>query len=183
MSLYFVDVFGLEFNILRYDWKEKKVYRAIVPGVLPLKAIDFIIPIEGSVDLFAYGGASRIVNILRWDGISEIAEVVNSNTFSVEQELEYITNFWHIAKADPNGRFIGGTLRTQFCNDLPTSNASLYKYTKEDGVERIIEGFKVTGGMDWDTNTNKFYVVDLCGNIILAYDWSPDTGDICKSSY
>lgn len=150
---------------------------------MPLKVVDFLIPIEGSDDLFAIGVATRVTKIIRWDGKSTFAEVVDSNAFAVEQELKYITNFWHIAKADPSGRFIGGTLRSQFCNDLPTANASLYRYTKEDGVKRLIDGFKVTGGMDWDVKSNTFYIVDICGNIIEAYDWNPKTGDICKSFF
>lgn len=183
LSLYYIDVFALEYNVLRYDWKEKKIYRAIVLTPILLKAVDFIIPIEGSDDLFAIGVATRTVKIIRWDGISMTAKTVNSDVFTVEQKLEYATNIWHIAKADPKGRFIGGTTRIGFCNSLPTPNASLYKYSKKDGVESIIDGFKATGGMNWDINTNTFYIVDICKNIINAYDWVPETGVICNSSY
>lgn len=121
-----------------------------------------------------------MAKVIRWDGISETTEVLDANAFSVEQEADYSGNAWHIAKADPKGRFIGGTTRTQFCNAVPPTNSSLYKYTKKDGVECLLDGFKVTGGMDWYVKSETFYIVDICENIISAYDWCPKTGNICK---
>lgn len=53
LSLFYVDVFGMEFELYRYDWMEKKLYKASVPINLTSKIVDFLIPIEGSNDLFA----------------------------------------------------------------------------------------------------------------------------------
>lgn len=154
--------------------------RAVVAIPLILSIVEFFIPIENSDDLFVIEVATRITKIIRWIGKSTFAKVFNSNAFSVEQELKYKTKFWQIGKEDPAKRFFGGTFRNQLCNDSSTANASFYRYTKKDGVVRLIDGFKVVGGFDWDTETNTLYIVDVCQSLINAYDWNPKTGNICR---
>lgn len=104
LSLFYVDVFGTEFDLYRYDWAEKKLHRASVPINLAPKVVDFLIPIADSSDLFAIGVANRVAKIIRWDGKATTAEIVDSNLFSVEQDPKYMTNWWHIAVADPKGK-------------------------------------------------------------------------------
>lgn len=168
----------MEFDLYRYDWTEKKLYGASVPINLTPKVVDFLIPIENSSDLFAIGVANRVAKLIRWDGKATTAEIVESNLFSVEQDPKYMTNWWHIAVADPKGRFFGGTYRNQLCGVSQTANASLYRYTKKTGVEHLQGDFQIVGGMEWNTDTNTFYLVDVCRSNINAFDWSPETGHI-----
>lgn len=55
---------------------------------------------------------------------------------------------------------------------------SLYRYTKKTGFEQLQGDFQVVGGMDWNTDTNTFYVVDVVKLDIKAFDWDPDTGQL-----
>lgn len=179
-SLLFVDVFGTDFDILRYDWREDKIYKAVMPIDLNPKVVIFIIPLKGKKDLFAVGVSSRVVKLVRWDGVAATVEILG-DLFSVEQSEEYSGNYWHMSRADPKGRFFGGTFRSEFCSSSSAANASLYRYTKERGAERLSE-MKLPGGMDWNPRTNTYYFINMCEFVLQAYDWCPETGELCKFS-
>lgn len=182
LSLYYVDLFGSQFDILRFDWREKKTYKTAVPIDLDPKVVVFILPLKCAKDLFAIGVANRFTKIIRWDGRSPTVEIIK-DVFAVEQDPQYATNFWHIAEADPKGRFFGGTFRSEFCSSSSSANASLYRFTEQHGVERIRGNMKVPCGMDWDPKRNIYYFVDGCIFTVLAYDWDPTTGKVCKYSH
>lgn len=105
-SVYYNDVEGV---IYRYDFKQDRVYSATVDGE---SAIGFVIPIanpnkSGVTDEFAVGFGRRVA-VVKWDGVSPRA-VIESIAFEVEQEKE--KNLFNAVKADPTGRFYGGTMR------------------------------------------------------------------------
>lgn len=178
-SLFYADLFGTEYDILRYDWRENKTYGAVVQLDLNPKVVTSIIPLKCQKDLFVIGVSSRVIKVIRWDGISTTTEIIEEDLFDVEQSEEYSANFWHIAKADPMGRFFGGTFRSEFCSSSSSANASLYRYTKDSGAEGLAE-MKLPGGMDWDPQTNTYYFVDVCDFAIKAYDWAPESGQLCR---
>lgn len=180
-SLYHGDFLGTDTNIVRYDYREKRIYRARVPfTLLPLTAVVFIIPVKEGKNLFAIGVSSRVVKLIRWDGISPEVEYIQ-DLFAVEQDPYYSTNFWHISKADPKGRFFGSTFRMEFCSTNPIANASFYRWTPKQGIKKLMGQIKVAGGFDFDRKKRIFYEADACTNKIRAYDYFPKTGKICKA--
>lgn len=109
-SLYYADQFGSDSDLIRYDWNEKRIYRASVPLDFSPRAVGFIIPLEGAKDLFFTGDGSRIVKLIRWDGRTPTVEVIQ-DVFAIEQDLEFGGNILHISKACPVGRFYGGSMK------------------------------------------------------------------------
>lgn len=105
-SLFYTDIYGTEASILRYDTKEDKVYAAIVEHE---PVVSFIIPVANASDKYAVGIGHR-VGIIHWDGKSSKASL-ESIAFEVEHG-QNSTRF-NDAKADPFGRFYGGTMRLE----------------------------------------------------------------------
>lgn len=176
-SLYFVDLFG-NWTIFRYDYYEDRVYRAIIFGE---SQASFVIPIKCCKNQFAVG-LERAVKIIKWNGKSPLARVLRT-VFAVEQDAQYSANHMNDAKADPKGRFYGGTLRSELCSFSTTANASFYRYTKSRGVQKLFDDVKVSNGMAWNKRRNKFYYSDSCRYELREYDWDPYTGNISEVSW
>lgn len=98
-SLYYVDIYGKGESILRYDYKENKVYSAKVDGE---EVVSFIIPVANTIDQYAVGIRKR-VGIVEWDGVSPKAKL-GPIAFEVDEDDN---NRFNDAKADPMGRFYG----------------------------------------------------------------------------
>lgn len=98
--MYYTDIYGKEASILRYDYKENKVYSAKIDGE---SVVSFIIPVANQTDQYAVGIGSR-VGIVHWDGVSPQAKL-GPVAFEVNENSK--TNRFNDAKADPIGRFYG----------------------------------------------------------------------------
>lgn len=110
------------------------------------------------------------------DGKSQKA-LLGPIAFEVEDNKP--DNRFNDAKADPVGRFYGGTMRLEAIGDLFDEAAgTFYKYIKGDGVYELLNDIYVSNGMAWNENTNKFYYIDSCKFNVREYDWDPSTGDI-----
>ncbi|XP_055326181.1 regucalcin-like [Sitodiplosis mosellana] len=176
-SLFYNDIYGTEASILRYDFKENKTYSAKIDGE---KIVGFIIPVANTTktcELDEYAvGICRRVGIVHWDGKSPKA-LLGPIAFEVEDDKP--ENRFNDAKADPVGRFYGGTMRQESKGDLfDVAAGTFYKYIKGDGVYELLHGIYVSNGMAWNESTNKFYYIDSCKFNVREYDWDPSTGDI-----
>lgn len=175
-SLYYCDIFATNTStIFRYDYKEGKIYAAMIENE---QMASFIVPIKCCSDQFAVG-VGRGTKIIRWDGKSSKATVIR-DVFQVEQDLKYAKNHMDTVKADSAGRLYGGTFRAEICSSSNSPNASFYRYTKQKGVKRLIRDIKLSAGMAWNDKLRKFYHIDSCKFILEEYDWNPKTGKICK---
>jgi gluconolactonase len=106
--LYYVDIYGTQQSISRYDYGENKTYNAKVPNY---PVISFIIPVEGDKRKFLIGAGKKLV-LIEWDGKSsegKATEIVG------EVESNMPENRFNDAKCDPYGRFYGGTMRIGEC--------------------------------------------------------------------
>lgn len=174
-SLYYVDVDGA---IMRYDPKENKVHLATIDGE---SETAFIIPVEnttktGDVKKFAVGLGKR-VGIVSWDGKAPKA-TVESIVFEVDEDKP--NNVFNAAKADPTGRFYGGTMRSSKVGDIfEVAIGALYKYDG-DGVRKLVQDVFISNGLAWDEKINKLYYIDTGKFDVKSYDWNPFTGDICE---
>lgn len=176
-SLYYNDVEG---SILRYDYKEDKVYKATIDGE---STIGFIIPVASATDASGNDeyllGLGRRCAVVRWDGKAPKA-TLERIVFEVEQDKS--NNRFNAAKADPLGRVYAGTMRSEKVGDIfEVANGSLFKYAKDDGVREIVKNVYISNGLAWDEKTNKMYYIDSCRFDVKEYDWDRSTGDICET--
>lgn len=96
-SLFYNDIYGNDASILRYDYKQNRVYGAKVDGE---PVVSFIIPVANTTDQYALGIRKR-VGIVEWDGVSSKAKL-GPIAFEVDESDD---NRFNDAKADPIGRY------------------------------------------------------------------------------
>lgn len=164
MSLYYVDVVGTEYSILRYSPLENRVYGAKVENE---PRVSFIIPVAGTSDEFAVG-IVHLVGVIRWDGKSPTAKVVRI-ALEVENGDEFKTNNFNDAKADPNGRFFGGTLRELECMNLTVPTyGNLFRYSVDNPVVTLNSPqiVRVSNGMAFINIISSILAILLCNNSI-----------------
>lgn len=112
-SLYFIDIYGVEGAIHRYDLKENKTYSAVVPDY-PLNT--FIIPVADTTDQFVVSSGTKVL-LIEWAGNDEDAMVLQvlteveqkMNDSKCEQKRNEIR--FNDAKCDTSGRLHAGTMR------------------------------------------------------------------------
>lgn len=173
-SLYYIDIYGTEASLLRYDFAENKVYTATIDNE---KVVSFIIPVRGRKGEFAVG-LGRRTSVVQWDGKSPKATFVR-DVFEVEQDPKYKNNRINDAKADPSGRLYAGTMRLEECGDLfDAFNGSLYKYAPSEQVVKLRDNVRVSNGIAWNEQRNKFYFIDSCDMDVKEFDWDRSTGDL-----
>lgn len=176
-SLYFVDFLSPTRVLNRYDMRENRIYSATIEGN---QVPAFFIPLKKRANQFA-GGIERTVKIINWNGIDPIG-TTSQHLFTVEKSSKYDGNYWDIAKASPSHKFYGGTYRIEICSFTSAANASLYGYSKEAGVIRLLRNEKVAAGIDWNEKEKKFYHIDSCNGIIREFDYDPKTFELCKQT-
>lgn len=116
---------------------------------------------------------------MQWNGKSPKAKLVRI-AFEVEKDASFKFNRFNDAKADPKGRFYGGTMRLEECGDLfDSTSGSLYRYAKGEDVATLKTNISVSNGLAWNEKTNKFYYIDSCQLNVKEYDYEPKTGNLC----
>lgn len=173
-SLFYTDIYGTDASILRYDTKENKVYAATVDQE---PVVSFIIPVANATDKYAIGIGHR-VGIIRWDGKSSKA-CLESIAFEVEHGRND-TRF-NDAKADPTGRFYGGTMRLEALGSLfEIASGTFYRYTHDEGATELLHNIFISNGMTWDQENKKFYYIDSGIMDVKEFDYDPKSGNICE---
>lgn len=171
-SLYYVDVDTGK--LLRYDYKENKVYKCKLEGE---KLVAFIVPIEGNPCEFAVGCLRRAV-IVNWDGVSETCKV-NRTLFEVQPGEKFKNNRFNDGKCDPCGRLIAGTMKFGG-NEFEERFGALFSYKKGGKVDVIKTDVGISNGVAWDVNAKKMYYVDTADFEVKAFDYNFETGVASK---
>lgn len=173
-SLYYVDLFGEDYIIFRYDQNANQTFKARIENE---SQAAFIIPIQNEPNHYAVG-LGRAVKVIQWDGNSTVAHVVRLVT-EVEQNAIGSENRIHQGKADGYGRLYFGTYNHKLCGVENSSLNALYRYSKGNGTKRLLNNLHMASGMAWNERRQKFYFIQTCDYSIVEFDSSPDTGDIC----
>lgn len=99
----------------------------------------------------------------------------------VEKEARYLTNRFNDAKADPIGRFYGGTMRLEECgNVFESAEGSFYRVASDQPVAKLRTDIGVSNGLAWNEKAKKFYFIDTCTFDVKEFDYNIKTGEICK---
>lgn len=175
-SLYYVDIDGTQYTVLRYSPSEDRIYGATIDGE---PVVSFIIPVAGTSDEFAVGIVHR-VGVIRWDGKSSKAKLIRIAS-EIEQCPEYQNNRLNDGKGDPYGRLFAGTMRKEECDNLeiPTYG-NLFRFAAGQPAVTLNdpECIRISNGLAWNKKINKFYYIDSCAYDIKEFDYDPYTGAI-----
>lgn len=101
----------------------------------------------------------------------------------MEPDEHYSSNRLNDAKADPAGRWFGGTMRQEECAAAVLDNVdgSFYRYASGDKVAtQLKSGVGVSNGLAWNLKTKRFYYIDSCALNVKEFDYDVKTGEICK---
>ncbi len=77
-------------------------------------------------------------------------------------------------KADPSGRFVGGTMTF---GDPEPKAGSLWSFGPE-GVQCILDGVTISNGLDWSDDGKSMFYIDTPTQRIDSFDYDLDTGRI-----
>ncbi|XP_037818666.1 regucalcin isoform X1 [Lucilia sericata] len=170
-NLYYVDINAGK--ILRYSYKENKVYKAKVEGE---EYASYIIPVEGTSDQFAVGCGRRCL-VVRWDGVSPTAKPI-STLFEVQMGNDRNESIrLNDGKCDSKGRLFAGTMR--HVGDLYEHRwGELYKYEKGGKIDIIKSDVGISNGLTWNDKLKKFYFADTADFEVKEYDYDVNTGQI-----
>uniref|UniRef100_A0A1A9W1H5 Regucalcin n=1 Tax=Glossina brevipalpis TaxID=37001 RepID=A0A1A9W1H5_9MUSC len=168
-NLYYVDITAGK--LLRYNYKDDKVYQAKIEGE---DLASFIIPVAGTSDTFAVGSGRRVI-IVKWDGISTNAQV-EKTLFEVQKnDKRFEGNRFNDGKCDPKGRLFAGTMR-YVGDEFEHRWGELYKYEEGGNVELVKTDVGISNGLAWNEKTNKFYYIDTTDFEVKEYDYDFETG-------
>jgi len=162
-SLYFVDIHVGK--LLRYDYKQNKVYKSKIEGE---NNAGFVIPIEGAKNEFAVGCTRRVV-VVTWDGVSETCKVTRT-LFEVQPDEKFKDNRFNDGKCDPQGRLFAGTMK-YVGDEFEHRYGELYKYSKGGKVDVVKSDIGISNGLAWNEKTKKFYYIDTTDYEVKEYDY------------
>ena len=123
----------------------------------------------------------RRIGLIQWDGESSRAELLHI-LIEVEPEPRFYKNSFDDAKADPKGRFFGGTYGITKDTDYIKDNlGALYSGYLSDGTLKKIKKYvSLSNGLAWNKEADTMYYVDTGTLNIKAYNYSIDTGEISR---
>lgn len=102
---------------------------------------------------------------------------------ALEVEKGVKTNKFNDAKADPTGRFFGGTMRLEECGDIfeaAEGNLYAHKCAKDKELSLLKTNIGVSNGLTWNAARGKFYYIDSCALDVKEFDYDTETGNICE---
>lgn len=111
--------------------------------------MSFIIPIANTTNKYAIG-IGRRVGIIGWDGKSPKVSV---ESIAFEVDCGRDDTRFNDAKADPSGRFYGGTMRFENLGDFfEKASGAFYRYTSGEGATELFRNVYISNGMQKSIN-------------------------------
>jgi len=159
--MYFTNAYGNEICILD-----------IYTGELRVR------PVDGGVEAMTFDKGNRLI-VSMADGIYYLN---NDNT----REALYDTSQYCILRANdmkvgPDGRVYVGTQSGKRCGVSDKVDGRLYSIDSAGRVRVLLEGLRLSNGLEWSMNENKFYHTDSDTSIIKEYDFDKVSGNISST--
>ncbi len=94
------------------------------------------------------------------------------------QELIYPLKFGNDMKVGPCGRIYVGTQSSKRLGLSEEIDGKLYSIDKNGKAMILLDGLKLSNGMDWSMDEKRFYHTDSDTNIIKEYDFDKQNGNM-----
>ena len=91
---------------------------------------------------------------------------------------KYTLRYCNDAKVGPDGRFYVGTQSEKRLGISDNLNGKLYSIDKNGNVRLLLEGMRLSNGMEWSLDEKFFYHTDSDTGIIKEYAFDKQSGDI-----
>ena len=103
----------------------------------------------------------------------------NSGTLSflAAPELTVAGTRFNDGKVSPDGRFFAGTMDEV---SLSRPIGALYRLDPDGSLHQVLEGLIVSNGLGWSLDGRTLFHADSEGQVINAYDYDPDSGEIAN---
>lgn len=75
---------------------------------------------------------------------------------------------------DPMGRLFGGTMEWDGADNM----GKLFRLDTDQSWHLLEENIHITNGMGWNPDKNKFFMIDTLRQVMYAYDYQIETGEI-----
>jgi xylono-1,5-lactonase len=124
----------------------------------------------GVLALRAKGG---LVVALR-DGFAFWDEATRQLDFIHTPEKENTETRFNDGAVDPDGRFFAGTMTMDGKKDI----GNLYRLGTDKSLKKVESSLFIPNGMAWSMDAKTFYLTDTHRNVIFAYDYELESGDI-----
>jgi sugar lactone lactonase YvrE len=85
-------------------------------------------------------------------------------------------NRFNDGKCDPAGRFLIGTMD----NDEIEASGSLYSYSPDGKLKKLITGLQISNGLTWSPDNRTFYHIDTPSRQVTAFDYDLTSGEIAN---
>lgn len=152
-----------EYQLLRYDLTEKKIYKAKIEG--SNGRAGFVIPIGGRHNTFLVG-IERDLNVVKWNGRSTKAKIYCTQI----REFDIPTNYIHDGKIDSFGRLYVATIRNALCESNSTEPfGGIFRSNNGKFVQPVISNKPLPNDFQIDEIRNVFYLSDSCQQVIKAF--------------
>ncbi len=125
----------------------------------------------GSFALREQGGA---VVALR-SGFHRLDLDSNELIFLTNPETDRPGNRFNDGKASPDGRFFAGTMDEE---RLERPQGALYRLDPDGSCRRVVDGLIVSNGLAWSADGHTLFHSDSKGQVIYAYDYHRNSGEI-----
>ena len=155
-ALYFTDV--IADTIWRYEPGPARLQSWKTPGLV------------GSLALREQGGAVVALG----HGFHTFDFVTGTASLISDPRVPGSDTQFNDGKADRRGRFFAGTVHKRMSQPA----AALYRVDVDLEVTQIDSGFIVTNGPCWNPEGNVFYFADSTRQVIYAYDYDLDSGNV-----
>lgn len=117
--------------------------------------------------------------VIEWDGSSPKCKILRT---IAEFDAGLENNTLNDSKADPRGRFFGGTFNGTSFETNP--RGSFYTFEKGQKEPKCwMKSIGISNGLTWDLQLQKFYYIDSPARDVKAFDYDIETGVIsngCK---
>jgi len=108
------------------------------------------------------------------NGIYKLDPETGTKKFIVNPEEKLPDNRFNDGKCDPAGRFWAGTMNTKG----EEGAGSLYCLDNDSTIRKMIGNVSISNGIVWVLENSKMYYIDTPTQMVMAYDYNNETGEI-----
>jgi len=170
-KLYFVDINNQ--YIRRLDPATGVVTNAYIAN----GTVGVVVPVDDTIDQLVAGVGQDLV-LVTWTGDTDESEVPVEILSPLDSaEIQTRVND---GKVDSAGRFWLGTMGEDANGQSIPNIGSFYRVDDDLKPVKEITPVSISNGLAWNIEDDTFYYIDSPTRQVAAYDYNPNTGEICN---